>query len=263
MLRYLRLYLFFLRFSFSRAMEFRLDFFFRVGMDLIWYSVHLGIFSVLYEHTATLGGLDYDQVLVFVSSVFVVDALVMTVFSNNLWWLPIYVNRGDLDYHLIRPVSSLFMLSLRDFAANSFLNLLMAVGVLTWALARYPEPLGAGEVLLFAGMLLTGFFLNYICNMLFTLPVFWLQSPSGLREVWWSLASFANRPHAVYTGWVRRLFATALPVAFMVSYPVHSLFHGTEGGRVLLHLAAVVAGSFGLMVWLWHRALRSYSSASS
>ena len=75
MLRYLRLYLYFLRFSFSRALEFRLDFFFRVGMDIVWYAVHLGFFSVLYQHTASLGGLTQDQVLVFVGAVFVAEAL--------------------------------------------------------------------------------------------------------------------------------------------------------------------------------------------
>ena len=32
--------------------------------------------------------------------------------------MPLAINRGELDYHLIRPVSPLFMLSLRDFAAN-------------------------------------------------------------------------------------------------------------------------------------------------
>ena len=44
MIRYLRLYGCFLRFSFSRAMEFRLDFFFRVLMDVVWNLVNLGFF---------------------------------------------------------------------------------------------------------------------------------------------------------------------------------------------------------------------------
>ena len=242
MLRYLRLYLYFLRFSFSRAMEFRLDFFFRVGMDALWYTVHLVFFNVLYLHTESFGSLTYDQVLVFVGAVFVADAVHMTMFSNNLWMLPEYVNRGDVDYHLVRPVSSLFILSLRDFAANSFLNLLMAIGVLVWALARYPDPIGPATIATFVGMLAAGIFLSYALNMLFIIPVFWLHSPGGLREIWWSIHSFANRPHRIYTGIVRRLFVTAMPLAFIVSYPVESLFTGTEGGRVLLHLAAVVEG---------------------
>ena len=117
--RYLRLYGYFLQFSFSRALEFRLDFFFRIGMDILWNVTYVAFFTVLFLHTGMLGGWNYDQVLVFMGALFVADALMMTVFANNMWWLPVFVNRGDLDYHLVRPVSSLFFLSLRDFAARA------------------------------------------------------------------------------------------------------------------------------------------------
>ena len=105
--RYLRLYAYFLRFSFSRAMEFRVDFFFRVVMDAVFYATQLALFTILYRHTTTIAGWDFNQALIFVSGFFFVDALHMTIFANNMWWFPFYVNRGDLDYYLVRPVSSL------------------------------------------------------------------------------------------------------------------------------------------------------------
>ena len=194
MRRYLRLYAHFLRFSFSRAMEFRVDFFFRIGMDVLWNITHITFFTVLFLHTKMLGDLTLDQVWVFMGALFVSDAIHMTVFSNNMWWFPLLVNRGDLDYYLVRPVSSLFFLSVRDFAANSFLNLLIAIGILTYALLRYPGPLSAGSILVFLTFLLAGSFLHYVTHMLFSIPVFWLQSPGGIREVYWSLSSTMGRP---------------------------------------------------------------------
>lgn len=262
MRRYLRLYLCFLRFSFSRAMEFRVDFFFRVFMDTIWYAVQLAFFTVLYRHTQLLGGLTYDQVLVFAGSLFVIDAIHMTVFSNNMYWFPFFVNRGDVDFYLVRPVSSLFFLSVREFAANSFLNLLMAVGLLAWALLRYPGPLGAGSVAAYLALLLLGAFLYYILHMIFLLPVFWLHVPHGLQEVFYSVANASQRPHRIYTGLVRRLLVTVLPFAIVISFPVEALFSGPSAGLVL-HTAAVVGGMFAFLLWLWRRALRAYVSASS
>jgi len=262
MMRYLRLYLYFLRFSFSRAMEFRLDFFFRVGMDALWYAVHLVFFTVIFQHTGLLGGWNYDQVLIFASALFITDALQMTIISNNMWWLPIFVNRGDLDYYLVRPVSSLFFLSLRDFAANSFLNLILAGGIVVWALTRYPEPLGAGSIALFVVLLLAGAFIMYVMNMLFIIPTFWLQSRAGLREIGWSLSRFGSRPHRIYTGWVRRILVSALPYAFIASYPVKGLLEGMTP-LLLIHTAAVVAGGFALVVIFWRMGLRAYGSASS
>ena len=179
-----------------------------------------------------------------------------------MWWFPTYVNRGDLDYHLVRPVSPLFMLSLREFAANSFVNLLVACGILTWALARYPDPLGAGTVALFAGLILLGCFLNYVMGMAINIPVFWLHNADGVRTVYWSLGSTTGRPHRIYKGIVLKVLTTVLPFALVASYPVDSLFSGRPEAT-LLHMVAVAAAAFAFMVWFWRRGLRAYASASS
>ena len=148
--RYLRLYAHFVRFSMSRTLEFRIDFFFRVFMDLAYYGVNIAFYQVIVLHTELLGGWNRDQTLVFMAGFLLVDAMVMTLFSNNIWWLPIFINRGDMDYYLLRPVSSLFFLSVRDFAVNSFINFLFAVGILAWALSRTAEPWSAGAVVLYS-----------------------------------------------------------------------------------------------------------------
>ena len=141
MRRYLRLYFHFLRYSFSRAFEFRVDFSFRIVMDCVFYAVNLTFFTLLYNQRDQIGGWTIDQAYIFVAAFFFVDALHMTLFSNNMWWLPILVNKGDLDYYLVRPVSSLFFLSLREFAATSFINLIIATG----ACARANKPAFASE----------------------------------------------------------------------------------------------------------------------
>lgn len=262
MRRYLKLYLYFLRFSFSRAMEFRFDFFFRIGMDLFWNAMYLTFFTVIFLHTGMLGGWNYDQVLVFAGALFVTDALNMTLFSNNMWWFPIYVNRGDLDYYLVRPVSPLFVLSLREFAANSFVNLLVACGILTWAVARYPDPLSTATIVLFVALILLGTFINYAIGMIFTIPVFWLHNADGVRNVFWSLGNTSGRPHRIYKGVVLKVLTTVLPFALVASYPVDSLFSG-QPAWTLLHMAAVAVGAFGVMLFFWRAGLRAYASASS
>ncbi|TWW08286.1 hypothetical protein E3A20_25820 [Planctomyces bekefii] len=94
MQRYLRLYAYFLQFSFSRAMEFRLDFFFRIVMDLVYYLVNIAFFKLLYLHTGTLAGWNERQAMVFVSIYLLVEAVHMTVFTDNLWNMGDFVYRG-------------------------------------------------------------------------------------------------------------------------------------------------------------------------
>jgi ABC-2 type transport system permease protein len=262
MTRYLRLYACFLRFSFSRAMEFRFDFCFRIGMDVLFYAVNLAFFIILFRHSDLLGGWTFEQTLIFAAGVFVGDAVHMTLFSNNTWWFPIFVNKGDLDYYLVRPVSSLFFLSLRDFAANSFVNLAVALGILLWAFWHYPEPIGLQRVLAYVLMMLIGMFLNYTIQMIFLIPVFWIQSGTGLREIWFALERYAGRPDGIYVGWLRRVLTTILPFALIVSFPTRVLFGG-DMGALLLHMCAVSAGAFGVLLLLWRSGLRAYGSASS
>jgi ABC-2 type transport system permease protein len=260
--RYLRLYLHFLRFSFSRAMEFRVDFFFRIVMDAAFYVVQIAFFSVIYRHTALLGGWDFDQALVFACGFFLIDALHMTVFANNMWWLPIFVNKGDLDYYLVRPVSSLFFLSLRDFAANSFVNLLLASALLAWALARYPGPLDAPHVALYVALLVNGALLYWLIHLAFLIPVFWLHSNRGLGETFYVIEKYSERPDRIFHGWLRRLLVTALPFSLLASFPARLLFEGITP-RLLAHTLGVTVLFFLGVLWFWGRALRGYSSASS
>lgn len=262
LLRYLRLYAYFLRFSFSRAMEFRVDFFFRIVMDLFFYLVNIGFYKVIYLHTTQLGGWREDQVMVFVGCFLTVDALSMTILANNLFYLPFLINRGDLDYTLVRPVSPLFMLSFRDFAANSFVNLLMAVGLLAFFIGRYSEPVtGAGLGLLALGLAM-GFVLRYLLRILMIVPVFWWHQGRGLEVVFWHMARFVERPDRIYTGWARIVLTSVLPFALMASFPAR-FFLDPFDLTLVIHVLAVTV-CFALLVRLaWGAGLRAYSSASS
>src|SRR5690606_20986413 len=117
------------------------DFTFRIFMDVVFYAINIAFFKILFLHTGIFGGWTESQMMIFVGTYLVVDAIYMCVMSSNLWMFPQHVNKGDLDYYLVRPVSSLFFLSLREFAASSTANLFLAIGVLAWAIRGHDGPL--------------------------------------------------------------------------------------------------------------------------
>jgi ABC-2 type transport system permease protein len=243
-------------------MAFRMDFFFRIFMDIIYYAVNLAFYNIIYMHTTILGGWDLNQMMVFVAGYLVLDAVVMTFFANNLWRLPQYVNNGDLDYYLIRPVSSLFFLSLRDFAANSFINLTMTWAIFIWILTKYPYPFELFQLALFIAMLFCGIFLYYLVRMATIIPVFWTLSARGFDQLFWGVSRFLERPDRIFTGWVRRILASILPFSIMASYPARIFLDGFSW-NVFWHIVIVTFCFWALVVVLWHLGLRAYSSASS
>jgi ABC-2 type transport system permease protein len=262
MVRYLRLYAYCARFSISRAMEFRWDFAFRVFFDLVWAVTGVLFFLVLYRHTGLIGGWTLDQTFVFIGAYLLVDAIYMTAFSENLFELPKLINRGDLDYHVVRPVSSLFLLSVRELSVTTLVHLATSSAFLTWALSVYPEPLAAIDVATFFGLLLIGVFVFWEINVLFVVPVFWTHNDSGMKSVLFPLWETAHRPHQVFTGWFRRLITLFVPFALTASVPVHVLFGGLTSATALL-MTGVPTVLFGGVILAWRMGLRAYTSASS
>ena len=261
-LRYARLFLYFVRFSASKALEFRADFFFRVVMDCLYYAVNIGFYRVLFEHFPAIGGWNEKQAMIFVAGYLVVDALNMTLFSNNLWMFPVSVNQGDLDYHLVRPVSTLFFVGLRDFAFNSFLNLMISLGILAWAIGQYPDSIGPIPIAGFLVLLLNGAFLLGGLGLLFTLPVFWTHSVDGFRDLSWSLTKVMEKPDRIFTGVGRLLFTTVLPYCLIASFPARVLVDSFDW-QVVLKLSAVTVFFWFFVGTLWRYGLKNYSSASS
>jgi len=162
----------------------------------------------------------------------------------------------------VRPVSSLYFVSLRDFAANSFVNLIIAAGILAWSLARYPGDLGAGRIAVFLCLMLVGNFIFYFVHMWFLIPTFWLHSSQGLWQLFFQVEKFAERPHQIFTPWIRRIITSIIPFGVMVSFPAHALFEGLSAAMAL-NIALVCVFGFALTVFFWNLGLRSYASASS
>lgn len=261
--RYLKLYKQFIVFSFGRAFQFRLDFFFRVFMDLIYYIVHILFFKIIFLHTKSLGGWDESQIMVFTCGFLWLDSIYMTLFANNLWWFPIYVNRGDLDYYLVRPVESLFFLGLRDFAANSFINFLMASVLFITSLIYYPHPIIWWKLCLYILFLINGAYLYALFYFYSILPVFWTKSSRGLSELYWKSAHLLERPDQIWKGWFRKFLTMIFPMAILASFPAHLFFDDPFPMNVLVHIIGVTVLFSLLAYYLWKRALRIYSSASS
>jgi ABC-2 type transport system permease protein len=241
-------------------MEFRFDFTFRIIMDVVYYAVNITFFKLIYLHTPVLAGWTEQQMLIFVGAYLLVDAVNMTVFSTNMWWLPNYINRGDLDYYLIRPVSPMFFLTLKEFSANSFMNLLIAGSFLAYAL--WGHDFSIWQLVLFLLFLLNGAVLYACLQLLTIIPVFWTHSSRGFVDLFYALGVSMERPDRIYRGWLRIVFTSILPFSLVASFPARLFLEGMDWG-VLAHLVLGTVCVWIVVAVFWKLGLRNYSSASS
>ena len=261
-LRHLKTYKALVRFSLSRTMEFRFDFFFRFFMDCVFYSLSIAFFEVLFLHTNTLAGWERHQVLLFVSGGLLIDGIFMTVMARNIWEFPSLVNKGELDFHIIRPVSTLFFVLTRHFEFASLLNVILALGIMLYAMSLFPDPLTLSQVLGFLFLLLNGLVLMLVIRIFTVLPVFWTHSDLGFHMLYMSIEQVTERPEVIFRGLTHLVFTTVFPFIIMTSFPARWFF-GTLTWSEFTYAVALSFGFVSLMLFVWKRGLRIYSSASS
>ncbi len=260
--RFVRLYGSVIRFSLSRSLEFRFDFFFRFLMDCVYYAVSIGFFEILFLHTDNLGGWRHDQVLLFLAGALLLDGLYMTIVARNIWEFPAIINRGELDSYLTRPAPPLLALLLRNFECSSLLNVLVGAALLIYAITSFSEPVTAVQLIGFFFLLANGFILLTCIRLFAVLPVFWTQSQFGFHMLFSALDQVAERPEVVFRGLAHFLFLTVVPLFVATSFPAECFFGTLSTAEAGYAVSTTLV--FALIVRLvWRRGLGAYSSASS
>lgn len=261
-MRYIRLWWQFFKMSLMAESEYRLNFVIKILGEIFWYTAQLSVFEVLYTHTSTLNGWTISDVRVFMGSLFLSDVLYMIFFQENLDHLSRLVRRGELDLLLAKPINSQFMVSCRKVAISNFGNLVLVIGYFVWAVSRLPQAVGPTQFLAFGILVLCGVMITYSMRLLFSMLVLIVHEASNIQFIWYQLYRLGTRPDVLYPTFLRYLIYVAIPVAFIASVPARMLIHGVEA-RFLLGGLGAASFIFCLTTWLWNRALRQYSSASS
>ena len=259
-MRYLRIYLNFLRFAASRAMQFRAELVFRIVMDLVFYAIFLGFYKIIFSHTPSLGGWNEAQAMIFVSGFMVVDALQMTFFADMYHSFQMLYRQGMLDHYLTKPISSWFFVGFRYINFGSLANVLLSGSILCWAILRYDQALEWWTILIYLSLLVASAFLYFLVMFALLMAVFWLENADSMMTIYFEGVNFASRPHHIFKGAVRAVLMTVVPFSVYASIPAQALFEQV-GWSSVAHVFLVVLFFLGLNQILWRQGLKRYASA--
>lgn len=259
--KYFRLYVSFFKASFIADMEYRTNFLVRIITDIFWYIAQIMVFEIIFRHTKIIGHWDLLQTRVFLGMLFVIDAIYMIIFSENLDRFSEKVRKGDLDLLLAKPVNSQFMISLQKANTAIFGNLFMALGWLIFSISQLAEFnwLRLGWLIF---LIPCGVMVNYCMRFMISgLAVIFTRS-DNLQFLWYQFYKLGMRPDSIYFPKMRWLLLTFLPVAFVASVPARALldppnFYIFAWGFLLPIVIIIISNKF------WRFCLKFYSSASS
>lgn len=263
MRRYLKLYWSLVKYNVTRDLQFRSDFWLAVFSRVVWFVVILFFFQIIYRHTATINGWTYYQVLLLVAVFELLETTLYTFLITNFARMPIYVNDGELDFFLLKPVDAQFLVSLHYFSLASALNLLPPLVLLVIAWQKLALAVSFSQIVIFFLLFVSSLLILYALWFLTVIILFWTAKIYEIHELFLSLFRFMQYPSSIYQGALRQFFSLVFPILLTVSLPAQVLLGNLEQPQNLIWLPLLAGVFFGVARWVWKRGLRRYSSASS
>jgi ABC-2 type transport system permease protein len=261
--RYFQIYLTLWRNSVTREMSFKGNFILWIIVELLWFGLQLAFVSVIFSQTESVGTwTKWDMVLLVGASNFI-QQIFQTFFLTNLTNLSEQVRTGKMDFLLLLPVNTRFLVSLRVVDLGGFINAAFALCIMVFAASKLHLHPTAGQIIGFTALCLVGILLHYSLMFILATICFWTVRAQGIVWGYYNLFNIARMPDEAFRGVFKAVFTFALPVLLVSNVPTRVLADKITSPTLWLLLIGVGVGWAVVSEWFWRFSVRHYTSASS
>src|SRR5437016_14030316 len=149
LLRYLGIYFALWKNSVTLELMFKSNFLLWIVVELLWFGLQLSFIGVLYLHTGEIGTWTKWQVVMLIGASHFIQQIFQAFFLVNCTNLSELVRTGKLDFLLLLPVNTRFVVSLRQVDLGGFFNAGSALAVIAYAAHRLQLAPGPAQVAAF------------------------------------------------------------------------------------------------------------------
>jgi ABC-2 type transport system permease protein len=278
---YLRVFLTFARNSLVRDIMFRTNFLLQTISSVSWALMNVGFYLIIFHHTPLIGpesGWGKFEFFIFLATTWIINSFVQAFFMPNAEEFSELIRTGNLDFALLKPIDTQFLISFQKVDWSSLSN--FAAGLVLLAIALWKLTTRSANPLVVTPWMPVLYFVYILCGVaiLYSLMIslastsIWLGRNQTLYNFWFYITNFARYPMEIYNrGWgvpIWGLFTFVIPVLVVVNVPARILAQplhprSSLGWPLALFTLAATAMSLILSRWVFQRALSGYRSASS
>ena len=273
LIAYSKVFLTFARNSLVRDMTFRTNFIVEAISSLSWMIMNLGFYLLIFHYTRQIGtgsgAWNQYQFFLFIATTMFVNSLVQAFFMPNAQEFSELIRTGALDFALLKPIDTQFLISLQKVHWSSLSNFGFAILLAAYSLTKLdyaPSPL---QCAIYPFYVLMGVMILYSLMISLAATSIWLGRNQTLYDFWFYITNFSRYPMEIYGGRfgtpLRLVFTYVIPVLVVINVPARLLAKPLTAEYAYLALFALLAtlASLAASRWIFTRALGSYRSASS
>ena len=278
----------FLRNALVREMTFRGNFLITVLTRAFWFAAQLTLFEIIYSNVNSINDWTREEYFAFMATGMLINAIVETFFMPNCANFSELIRTGNLDFALLKPIDTQFLISFEKVDIANLNQILLAGGLLGYSIHRMretgqlAEAISAGDVLMYLLLIAAGVTFFYSLMIILASTSIWFGRNQGLYDFWFYITVFARYPRSIYGsgetrphayGNVRMGGGGRFAVLLQLHRPDSARGDGPRAGAVIqsrsiprwLVGVAIIAPLAALMIsrTVFQWSLRSYRSASS
>jgi ABC-2 type transport system permease protein len=172
------------------------------------------------------------------------------------------IRDGSMDYTILQPVNSLFLVTFSRITVWRIWDLVLAIILIVTGINMTGDIITPVNTLTFILLSVTGMIIIYSLWIVLIALTFWFTKFDNNVTILQALMDSGKYPSTVYPVWLRMIVTFIVPIAVATTIPVQALRGELTPDRVLLFVI-VSAVSFGVASQFWKRGLKQYSGASS
>jgi ABC-2 type transport system permease protein len=243
-------------------LQYRANFFIQLLQSAISVGVALVVLKLVYSQTDELNGWTVSELLVVLGIQLLLGGVIRTTIQPNMQRLMEEVRDGKLDFALTKPEDSQLLVSVRDVQIWRAVDVIAGAAVLAYGIDGLEHGVGAGDALLFVGLLLLGAVTIYCFWLVIATLAFWIVNVWEIIELFDGIYQAGRWPTSIFPTWLRVGVTFIFPLAFAITVPAEAVTSRLEWGTVGLALG-FAAALFAFTRWWWGFGLRHYSGASA
>jgi ABC-2 type transport system permease protein len=252
----------FLKVNIQMSLAYRADTVVNLLLNLMWLGWELLSLGIIFSNTQTIGGWGFGELVGLLGVFRLVHTFMMALIWPNTEKFNQSIRDGSMDYTLLQPVNSMFLVTFSRIMVWRVWDLVLAVILIVVGVNLAGDTATPLSILTFGVLTVSGAIVIYSLWIVLIALTFWFTKFDNNVTILDALLSAGRYPVTVYPVWLRIVVTFIIPVAVATTVPLQALRGDLTLTRALVFFLIGIA-SFLVASQVWKRGLKQYSGASS
>jgi len=260
--KYLKVYKKFLHTSLASELEYKANILIDFITAILSLIGSIFLLSIFFQNNSSIGGWEFEKALIIQGIYTILNGVTNTWFNPNLTEIVKHIREGTLDFVLLKPIDSQFIISFKKINPSGFLEIVMGFCLLLYCLRINQINFNLTFLSLCTITIICSICILYSLWFFISTTTIWFVKTWNATEVLRSFLYIGRFPLDSFSFSLRILFSVFIPIAFITTIPSEVFLGISQSWKILLEIIiAIVFITTSRRFWLF--ALKFYTSASS